>query len=168
LLFKPVSLHNPGMSSESEASHVSQSPVRRSFWSRNWKWLVPLLIVSFLLALAAFAFGIYFLIMSVFKSSDVYQEAMQRVQSQTELLARLGEPVETGWWMSGQINVSGPSGQASLAIPLKGPKGKGTLYIEAEKRAGQWQYSLLEFEHSDQTRFSLLVPATNSESQDFY
>jgi hypothetical protein len=38
----------------------------------------------------------------------------------------------------GNINISGPSGNAniSLPVPVSGPGGKGTLYVVAKKTAG--------------------------------
>ena len=38
---------------------------------------------------------------------------------------------------------SGGSGSAELAMPIAWPKGKGTLYLVAEKRAGAWTFSTL-------------------------
>ena len=31
-------------------------------------------------------------------------------------------------------------------MPLKGPQGKATLYVVAEKSAGRWSYEVLELE----------------------
>jgi hypothetical protein len=44
---------------------------------------------------------------------------------------------------SGKTNVTGPSGEAELAISISGRKGKGTIYVIATKSAGEWQYSKL-------------------------
>jgi hypothetical protein len=46
----------------------------------------------------------------------------------------------------GNINISGSSGEADLAIPISGPEDKGTIYAVAEKSAGRWIYSILEVE----------------------
>jgi hypothetical protein len=42
----------------------------------------------------------------------------------------------------GLIKSSTPYQQA-LAIPLQGPRGSGTLYVEARQSAGTWTYSTL-------------------------
>ena len=73
--------------------------------------------------------------------------------------ADLGEPVKAGWLVSGNVNVNGPSGEANLSVPLSGPHGKGTLYLTAHKRAGRWEYEVLEVEvEGRQDRIDLLTP----------
>ena len=84
------------------------------------------------------------LIMGSLKQSDAYKEALAKVQSSPAAIAALGEPIEPGFFLSGSVHVSGPSGEAELSIPVAGPQAEGTLYLEATKRAGKWEYALLE------------------------
>jgi hypothetical protein len=122
---------------------------QRSWWSRNWKWVVPvgcLVLVLPLLALAGFIGGILAIVFGSIKSTDVCQQALALAKSNPAVIEALGEPVEDGWLMSGNINTSGPSGSADISIPLHGPKGKGTLYAVATKSAGRWEYGTLEVE----------------------
>ena len=90
-----------------------------------------------------------------------------------DVQAKVGTPMKVGWLTSGSINLNGPSGDASLAIPLSGPKGAGTIYVEAKKKAGTWRYETLEFAPSDGARVPLLdeslpqiLPAPASPSKD--
>ena len=55
----------------------------------------------------------------------------------------LGSPINDGMFLSGNTNVNGASGNADLAIPISGPKGKGTIYVAASKSAGRWSYTTL-------------------------
>ncbi len=122
---------------------------QRSWWSRNWKWVVPvgcLVLLLPLLAIAGFAGTIVAIVFGSIKSTDVYEEALARARANPAVVEALGEPIEDGWWMSGHINTSGPSGSADISIPLHGPKGKGTLYAVATKSAGRWEYQTLEVE----------------------
>jgi hypothetical protein len=96
-----------------------------------------------LLGIAA-VFGIISLVMSSIKGSDVAKEAMARAQSNPAVVQHLGTPIEEGWLVSGSINVSTGSGDADLALPISGPKGKGTVYVTAKKIAGVWNYSLMQ------------------------
>ena len=83
------------------------------------------------------------------------QEWMSQVDSGT--LQALGEPIEPGFMPSGSINISGPSGNADLAIPISGPQGSDTIYLVATKEAGRWNFSLLEVEIKEQSeRINLL------------
>ena len=80
------------------------------------------------------------------KSSDVYKEALARAKASPAVAEALGTPIKAGYFTSGNINVSGPSGDAELSIPISGPKGQATIYLEARKSAGEWAFSLLEVE----------------------
>ena len=121
----------------------------RSWWSRNWKWVVPvgcLVLLLPLLAFAGFLGAILAVVFGSIKSTDVYKEALDSARSHPAVVEALGQPVEDGWFMSGSINTSGPSGSADIAIPIHGPKGEGKLYAVASKSAGEWEYQTLEVE----------------------
>jgi len=81
---------------------------------------------------------------SLLQHNDAYRVALARARGSPGVVHELGEPIEAGWWISGSINVTGPSGSADFETPLHGPSGRGTLYVTAEKRAGRWQYKVLE------------------------
>jgi hypothetical protein len=60
-------------------------------------------------------------------------------------------------FVTGNIHVSGASGDAGLSIPLSGPNGEATLFVEARKSAGRWTYSTLIVEiKATQQRIDLL------------
>lgn len=126
-------------------------PLRRSWWSRNWLWFVPVGCLGMLTVFVAFVAGIVMFVFGAMKSSDVYKTAVARAKSNTEVTAALGTPIEEGFWVSGSTNVSGSSGNADLTIPLSGPKGKATVYAIATKAAGRWNYSTLEVEIDGQS-----------------
>jgi hypothetical protein len=142
---------------------MSQPPTR-SWWSRNWKWFVPVGIVTPLL-LCGGATALVFMLVSgtinsinaMIKSSDAYTEALARAQASDEVKALLGEPIAAGERVSGNLEVSGPSGKADLAIPLSGPRGSATLYAVATKTAGKWEYATLQVApHGPGDRIDLL------------
>jgi hypothetical protein len=118
-------------------------PQEPNWWSRNWKWFVPVAVLSGVALLAGFVFAVVSLVFGVTKSSDAYQEALSRAKASPAVISALGSPIKEGFYVSGSINVSGPSGDAKLAIPVSGPKGEGTIYLEAKKSADVWSYSLL-------------------------
>jgi hypothetical protein len=51
------------------------------------------------------------------------------------VIEAIGSPISQTGIVSGNTNVNGPNGEANLSIPLSGPKGKATLYVEARKSA---------------------------------
>lgn len=119
-----------------------------SWWSRNWKWALPIgCLLPIVLCgggFAAFFFLVFGFVSGAVKSSDAYAEAMTRARSNAEVRAQLGEPIESGFWITGNISVNGPSGNIDVSIPISGPRGSGTLYIVGTKSAGRWQYSTME------------------------
>jgi len=78
-------------------------------------------------------------------NSDVAKLAVATAQSNRKMAGRLGQPLKRGLFVSGSIEVTPASGHAELAIPVSGPKGSGTLYAEASKRAGLWRLEMLQF-----------------------
>lgn len=118
-------------------------PAQTGWWQRNWKWLVPVLAALLLALFAAFVFGIVALIFGALTSSDPYRQAVARAKADPAVIAALGEPIATGWFVQGNISVNGGSGDADLSIPLDGKRADGTLYVVAEKRAGEWRYETL-------------------------
>ena len=79
-------------------------------------------------------------------STDVYREALARAKADPAVIEALGSPIKEGFLVSGNTNVNGASGESNLAIPISGPKGKGTIYVSANKSLGQWNYSGLVVE----------------------
>jgi hypothetical protein len=123
-----------------------------NWWQRNWKWFVPVGCLSTLLLffggialLASFVFG-------MMKSSDVYGQAVTRAKANPEVVAALGSPISAGYFTNGSIQQSGDSGSAQLSIPISGPKGKATIYVEARKSAGHWSFGKLQVGIDSQNR----------------
>jgi hypothetical protein len=106
------------------------------WWSRNWKWFVPLICVAGVLAIGGFVM----LIMGFLKSSEAYVGAVARARGAPAVIDALGTPIREGYFATGEISMTGASGKAELAIPLAGPKAKATLYVLATKELGVWHY----------------------------
>ena len=85
-------------------------------------------------------------IAKIIKSSGAYTGAVAIAQNYPFVISILGEPVSEGFLVTGNINASGPTGQARLSAPISGPKGDATLHIVADKEAGQWQFDRLVLE----------------------
>ncbi len=113
-----------------------------NWWQRNWKWLAPT--AGGIILLCVICPVLFFTLFEELRSSEVYQMALKEAKSNPDVVQVLGEPVEPGWWLNGSIEVNGPTGQADLAIPISGPKDSGTLYVIAQKTAGQWQFVTLK------------------------
>jgi hypothetical protein len=100
---------------------------------------MAVLFVVFVAAVVLIVFG-------AVKSTDVYKDALARAKTHPAVIEVLGSPITEGFFVSGNTNVNGASGEANLSIPVAGPKGKGTIYVAAKKSLGQWNYTGLVVE----------------------
>jgi hypothetical protein len=136
-----------------------------NWWTRNWKWFVPLGCFTVALMFLVFAGSIVVIVFSAMKSTDVYKEALARAKADPAVIEALGSPIKDGFLVSGNSNVNGASGESNLAIPISGPKGKGTIYVSATKSLGRWVYSGLVVEVSGtHKRIDLLQTAAPASS----
>lgn len=125
---------------------MQQDSAEKGWLSRNWKWVVPVGCLGLIVMFAGFIAVIFLAVTGAVRSSHVYEIAMSEAQRHPGVIDALGEPIEAGWLVSGNISIDGTSGKADLAIPLEGPRGSGTLYVVADKVAGQWEFERMEVE----------------------
>ena len=117
----------------------------KSWWKRNWKWVVPTGgCGGCLIIIILFVGGVFTVFTSAFTNSTPYQEALERVNNNEQIVELLGTPIEKDGMMQGSINFSNGDGNANFSIPIEGPKGEGRLYIVGEKRYDEWTYSEME------------------------
>jgi hypothetical protein len=122
------------------------SSPKRNWWTRNWKWFVPTGCLTMLALFVLFVFSIVMIVFGAMKSTDVYKDALAKAKANPAVIEALGSPMKDGLFVSGNTNVNGAAGESNLAIPISGPKGKGTIYMKAEKSLGRWNYSELVVE----------------------
>ena len=108
---------------------------------RNWA-IAGVIVWLVMIAVAASSFyGVW----SAIRGSDVYRGAVERVNASQAAREALGFPIEAGFPM-GSVSVSGPSGEAQLSIPVQGSRASGTLYLQATRSMGRWQYDRIELQ----------------------
>ena len=94
--------------------------------------------------LALFVGGVVTLAFGFMKSSEPYQHAVTIASSNPDVVRELGRPLVPGWYVTGNFNLSGTSGETDMAIPLKGALRRGTVYVVAKKKNGIWTYNTLQ------------------------
>jgi hypothetical protein len=117
--------------------------MRKSWTERNPLWKIPLGCLTLLLLLAIFGTVAVTIVVGSFRSSDVYRQALAKAKESPQVRERLGEPIKPAWLISGQLNVSGSTGNANLSIPISGPRGRALIRAVAQKN-GVWRFSSLE------------------------
>lgn len=118
---------------------VTTAVTHRSWFSRNWRWLVPTFLIVFVILPILLIASIF----AAMKNSDAAKESVLRAQRNALVVEQLGTPIEEGWMVSGSISTSTTSGDADLAVPISGPKGRGKIFVTARKSAGAWEYQVM-------------------------
>ena len=116
----------------------------KNWWDRNWKWFVPVGCLGLLVLIGGFIALLVYLLFGFVKSTATYKEAVAKAKANPAVMEALGSPIKEGFFILGNINISGSSGQANLSIPISGPKDKARIYAVAKKSAGKWTLSTLE------------------------
>ena len=141
-MYEQQTQQQPSNQTQYQADHGQQPP--RGWWSRNWKWAVPSGCIALVGGGVGFFVLIFALIFGVMKNTEVYETALYEAQTNPAVIEHLGNRIEDGLLFTGNMEVSPGSGYADIVIPISGQKGSGSLYVQAEKVAGSWQYYTLE------------------------
>lgn len=98
------------------------------------------------------------IVFNAIKSTDLYKEAVRRATSDPRLVAQLGTPIEPGFFVSGNVSVSGSNGDGDIAFSVSGPKGKASVHAVAKRDSDGWHYSELTAKPNHGARIDLLHP----------
>jgi hypothetical protein len=131
---------------------------QRGWWSRNWKWVLPVGCLSIIIVCLAFVAVIMAIVFGAIKSSDAYSTALRTAQQDPRVIAALGTPIKPGFYVTGNVNVDNDRGTASIDFPISGPNGKASVHAEAEKSSGKWTYSVMEARVEGGPTIDLLHP----------
>jgi hypothetical protein len=132
-------------------------PPPGSWWSRHWKWVVPVGCLLPILLFGSCVAGIAWFAVTAIRSSEPYSEALERARNHPEVIQRLGTPIETRWWLTGNVDLSN-DGSADIKIPISGPRGDAFIAVEATKTGGRWTYNLMTVETATGSPIDLLAP----------
>jgi hypothetical protein len=118
--------------------------MQKSWLERRPLWKIPLGCLTLIFLIGAFGLVLLTVITTSFRNSDVYKQAIAKASEYSQVREQIGEPIRVGWLISGQLSVSGNTGNANLSIPLSGTRGKGAIRAVAHKSAGVWLFTFLQ------------------------
>jgi hypothetical protein len=122
-----------------------EAPMQQKGWfSRNWKWLLPVGCLVPLMCCGGFGAVTYFGVTTMIQSSVPFKEAMEKVNQSPEVAKLIGTPASPTIGVSGNFNETNGSGTADFTVPLKGKKGAGTLHVVAHATGGKWEFSKID------------------------
>lgn len=124
-------------------SSSSQPQPPESWMHRHWKGLVATAATLAVLAGLAIVVGVVALVMWSIRQSDVLRIAMDQARKNPAVVEQLGTPINPGWLISGSMHIEEDSGTANFTVPIRGPRDKAKLYLDARKRMGEWTFNSL-------------------------
>ena len=111
------------------------------FFARNRLWIILSIVAIMVLACSACGLGMFGSFAKLMKGNGAYVEALSKASNHPQVIAELGEPIEDGLFIQGNIQLNNNDGTADYsAVPLAGPKGKAVLSFKAEKTDGVWKF----------------------------
>ncbi|MFH5806151.1 cytochrome c oxidase assembly factor 1 family protein [Alienimonas sp. DA493] len=134
-------------------------PQKRGWWSRNWMWATPVGCLTPLVLCGGCVFAVIGGVFGALKASDPYQKSLAAVRADAEVQEALGAPIEPGWLVQGNLNVTNGASSADLNYPVSGPNGSGTVYVVGEAEGdGLWVYREMRIRIDGGPEIDLLPP----------
>ena len=132
-------------------------PMTRSWIERHPLWKIPLGFLTLLFLMASFGAFTIGIISGSFRNSDVYKLAMAQAVANSQVRDQIGEPIETGWFIFGELKIGATTGHANFSIPISGPRGKARIRVVAYKN-GSWRFNCLQvYVHGQSQTIDLLA-----------
>lgn len=146
----PNGVPNFSKTQQVQGSPPTPPPHRKSWFSRNWLWLIPLVVGVPILGCAGCFGGFAFMVMSWIRGSTPYTDALHMVRADAQVQQMIGSPVTAGWWALGSMETnnafsSNASGTADFYFPVSGPNGSGTVYVYATMQQAKWTMHQVTF-----------------------
>ncbi len=113
-------------------------------------------VTVFAVLCGGFVFTLVMGVTQFIKSAEPYQDSLAQIQQSAEMQRLLGEPIQDGTFVSGQLSINNDSGEADFQYSVSGPIGSASVHVVATKSEGKWTYSTLDVTPDDGEPRSLL------------
>ena len=131
------------------------------FKNTQKKWAIGgviayLIVILLAVVIVSFVFG-------MMKENKVYKMSLNTVQNNSEVMEIIGTPIESGYFVGGNISTNGPVGEANLQYTVIGPKGEGETYVYATKKQGKWtMHELGVYIEASNKTISIITPKSTA------
>lgn len=86
---------------------------------------------------------------TMLKKSEVMKVAVERLFGDERVKQALGEPLQLGWAVTGELEDGADGGRARLEFSMRGSRRVAQVILRAERQGGgEWKYLLLEVRSS--------------------
>lgn len=152
---------------EGQPAYAAPQQPQKGWFGRNWWWFIPLIVLTPFICCCSSCAGCSYWALQQVDKLPPYKDTIAYVETNAEVEAELGSPIEVAGLIdtvsSGgnfDIEQSGTTATMNAAIPISGPKGSGTLYIEAsDSGTGVWTYTRREIVIDGSGKTIDLMPA---------
>ena len=122
----------------------------KSWYQRNKKWFLPTVLGGPIILVGGFICIILLVVTGSMKSSDAYKMSMNEIRNSKKCQKLLGDNIEDGFFIRGNINTTTTGGNANLYIPLSGELGEGTAYSRCNREWFKWEIEELQVRVSNE------------------
>ena len=118
----------------------------KSWWNKNWKWLVPISGLVLVLIIFIFSIGISGVatdFAQAYSETELYENAIEKVNSEPKVNEILGEiePIDKLAILEGEVKYSNANNTVNSTVRIIGTKGKARMDITADRINNEWNYS---------------------------
>ncbi|MGV8815798.1 MAG: cytochrome c oxidase assembly factor Coa1 family protein [Gelidibacter sp.] len=119
---------------------------QKSWWKRNWKWLVPvggIILISLGIFINSGMGGIITDFAQSYSDTELYENALLKVNNDPKINKLLGEiePLGKMAILEGQTEYSNNNQSVNSTVRIIGKKGKAKMDIIAGRINDEWKYS---------------------------
>ena len=118
---------------------------QKSWWKKNWKWVVSvsgvfLFLITF--SISTGLLGISADIAQAYSDTQLYDNALDQVKSDKRVIGLLGEiqPIDKLAILEGSVEYSNDNKTVKSSTRLVGTKGRAALDIIADRLDNKWRY----------------------------
>jgi hypothetical protein len=135
----------------------------RGWWSRNWKWFIPVVFVVMVFICCGGPLGFLYFGFKQLLNSEPYKITMQKIADSEELKQELGEPIESVLNPPPSVRVENANGrgEADARWTIKGPKGQAKAHITARLNNDKWEIGQIEVNLSNGKKIIIPIDSGN-------
>lgn len=120
--------------------------VHKSWWNRNWKWVVSICAIILVVITVFFSSGLGRIttdIAQAYTDTGLYENALAKINADPKVNELLGEvqPLGKITILEGETKYSNNYQTVNSTVRIVGTKGKAKMDISADRITDQWVYS---------------------------
>ena len=120
---------------------------KKPWLNRNWKWLIPLLVLSLGITIVLGLAGNEISgVVAVYAESEIYEDALKIAKENNEVKQKLGDlkPIGFSAIAEGVIKFSNNNNSVDISVRVTGSKGRGRIDISANRKENKWEYKRIQ------------------------